>query len=136
LSNRHVRVGQGRIELDFRAKSGLRHQSVVADAKLARILRRCRDLPGSELFQYRDEDGTLRGIRSEDVNDYLRAISGEDITAKDFRTWAATALALRAILGIAGQKRTKKRAAEIVRRVAVQLTPRRYAANATSIPAS
>ena len=121
LSNRHVRVGRGRIELDFRAKSGLRHQSVVADAKLARILRHCRDLPGSELFQYREEDGALRSIQSEDVNDYLRAVSGKDITAKDFRTWAATALALRAILDVAGQKPTKKHAAEIVRRVAQQL---------------
>ena len=121
LHNRHVRISAGRIELDFRAKSGMRHHSIVSDRKLARILTRCRDLPGSELFQYVDEDGNRHSIDSADVNAYLREISRQDITAKDFRTWAGTNLALLAIMGCGGARPTKKRTADIVRRVAAQL---------------
>jgi DNA topoisomerase-1 len=74
LKNRHVRISRGCIELDFRAKSGVRHHSVVTDRKLARILKNCRDLPGSELFQYIDKDGCRHVVDSGDVNDYLRMI--------------------------------------------------------------
>jgi DNA topoisomerase I len=84
LRNHHVRIKSGQIELDFRAKSGVRHRSVVSDRKLARIVKRCRDLPGSELFQYIDNDGSRHSIDSGDVNEYLRAISGREITAKGF----------------------------------------------------
>jgi DNA topoisomerase I len=97
LQNRHMRIAKGRVELDFRAKHGIRHRSVIADRRLARILRNCRDLPGSELFQYLDEAGERRSIDSGDVNAYLRDISGAEITAKDFRTWAATNLAALAL---------------------------------------
>src|SRR5579862_2673520 len=120
LQNRHMRIKGGQIELDFRAKSGQRHYSVVTDRRLAQILKRCRDLPGSELFQYVDEANERRSIDSKDLNGYLRAISGEDITAKDFRTWAATNLALLEI-GASESAPSKRQSAEIVRRVAAKL---------------
>ncbi|MGH8297976.1 MAG: DNA topoisomerase IB [Steroidobacteraceae bacterium] len=120
LRNRHVRITRGRIELDFRAKHGIRHVSLVSDRKLARVVKNCRDLPGSELFQYLDESGERHCIDSADVNDYLREISGRDITAKDFRTWAATNLA---VLALAEQeeKPTKKAQIEAIRQVAKRL---------------
>jgi DNA topoisomerase I len=77
------------ISLDFRGKSGKRHQVQVEDARVARVVRRCLDLPGQILFQYQDADA-LRSISAQDVNEYLRRISGAAITSKDFRTWGAT----------------------------------------------
>ncbi len=120
LRNRHVRITGGRIELDFRAKHGIRHVSRVSDRKLARVVKNCRDLPGSELFQYIDEAGERHCIDSADVNDYLRTISGCEITAKDFRTWAATNLA---VLALADQEPppTKKAQLEAIRQVARRL---------------
>lgn len=97
LKNRHVRITCRQIELDFRANSGVHHHSIVSHRKLARIVSNCRDLPGSELFQYVDNDGGRHSIDSGDVNDYLREISGCEITAKDFRTWAATNLTVLAL---------------------------------------
>jgi DNA topoisomerase-1 len=94
---------------------------VVADAKLARILEHCHDLPGAELFKYFDEAGPLRQVSSEDVNRYLREITGRHITAKDFRTWAATNLALLEIAALQQIKPTKRSAAAVVKRVAEQL---------------
>jgi DNA topoisomerase-1 len=94
LRNRHMKVeGASRIRLDFRGKRGTEYHIDLRDKRLAAIVRRCQELPGQELFQYLDEDGSPRTVASEDVNDYLREISGEEITAKDFRTWAATKLA-------------------------------------------
>jgi DNA topoisomerase-1 len=121
LRNRHVHVSRGRIELDFRAKSGVRHRSAVSDTKLAGIIRRCRELPGSELFQYLDEDGNRHTIDSGDVNDYLRSISGREITAKDFRTWAASNLALLAIRELNEERPSKRGSVQIIKRVAQQL---------------
>jgi DNA topoisomerase-1 len=121
LRNRHVRIVRGRIELDFRAKHGIRHVSLVSDRKLARVVKNCRDLPGSELFQYIDEAGERHCIDSADVNDYLREISGRDITAKDFRTWAATNLALLALAGQEQEPPTKKALVEAVKEVAKRL---------------
>ena len=121
LRNRHVRITRERIELDFHAKHGIRHHSVVSDRKLVRILKNCRDLPGSELFQYIDEDGERRAIDSADVNDYLRNISGREITAKDFRTWAATNLAVLALDALREAKPTNKGLARAIRQVADQL---------------
>ena len=121
LRDRHMRLVAGRVELDFRGKSGIRHRSVVADRTLARILRSCRDLPGSELFQYVDDDGERHSIDSGDVNEYLREISGADITAKDFRTWAATSLALLALARRSDEAPTKKAVVEMVQEVAAQL---------------
>ena len=121
LKNRHVKIRAGRIELDFMAKSGTRHHSVVSDRKLARILKNCRDLPGSELFQYIDERGERHSIESGDVNEYLRAASGRDITAKDFRTWAATNLAFLALNRLTEEKPTNKGLVQAIKEVAQQL---------------
>ena len=94
LRNRHVKVaGASRIQLDFRGKRGTEYHIDLHSRRLATIVRRCQELPGQELFQYLDEDGTPRGVTSDDVNAYLREITGEEVTAKDFRTWAATKLA-------------------------------------------
>lgn len=93
LRNKHARVKGAHVEFDFRGKSGIEHAIDLNDRRLAGIVARCRDLPGQELFQYLDEDGARHGIGSDDVNEYLQEISGEEITAKDFRTWTATTLA-------------------------------------------
>ena len=92
LRTRHVRVSGDRIRLRFRGKSGKEHDVSLADRRLARIVRRCLDLPGYELFQY-VEDGEPRKVCATDVNAYLQEISGADYTAKDFRTWGATVIA-------------------------------------------
>ncbi|WEF34436.1 DNA topoisomerase IB [Pseudoduganella chitinolytica] len=97
LRNRHVRVDGKEVEFHFRGKSGVWHDVKVADRRLARIIGRIRDLPGQELFQYVDDDGNRHAIDSSDVNDYLRTITGEDYTAKDFRTWSGTVLAALAL---------------------------------------
>ena len=121
LRNRHVRIARGRIELDFRAKHGIRHVSLVSDRKLARVVKNCRDLPGSELFQYIDEAGERHCIDSADVNDYLREISGREITAKDFRTWAATNLAVLALADQEQDPPTKKAQVAAIKQVAKRL---------------
>jgi DNA topoisomerase I len=97
LRTRHASVRGRRIHFRFRGKSGQLHEVGVSNQRLARVVRRCQELPGQELFQYVDEDGEVRGVESGDVNDYLRTISGGDFTAKDFRTWAGTVLAYRAL---------------------------------------
>lgn len=93
MRNRHVDVEGSHIKFHFKGKSGVRHSIDLNDRRLARILERLHELPGQELFQYLDDDGTLQSIDSADVNDYLRDITGEGFTAKDFRTWAGTVLA-------------------------------------------
>ena len=95
--NRHVHVRGPHVKFEFRGKSGKRHSIRISDRRLARIIRHCRELPGQELFQYLDEDGSCCVVGSGDVNDYLREISGEDFTAKDFRTWFGTVLACKAL---------------------------------------
>jgi DNA topoisomerase-1 len=90
LRDRHVAVEGATVRFKFRGKSGIEHQLALRDRRLARVVARCRDLPGYQLFQYLDDDGQRQDVDSADVNDYLRAISGEDFTAKDFRTWAGT----------------------------------------------
>jgi DNA topoisomerase-1 len=90
LRNRHVAVRGQRLEFRFRGKSGKFHQVDFTNQRLARIVKRCQDLPGYDLFQYIDDAGEIRTITSEDVNNYLRAIAGEEFSAKDFRTWAGT----------------------------------------------
>lgn len=97
LRNRHVRIDGSEVEFHFRGKSGVQHAVKVHDRRLARIVRASRDLPGQELFQYLDDDGCRQSIDSADVNDYLREISGDDYTAKDFRTWSGTVLAALAL---------------------------------------
>jgi DNA topoisomerase I len=85
------------LRFEFRGKSGVRHSVDVNDRRLARIVKQCRDLPGQDLFQYIDDDGHRCDVTSGDVNAYLKEISGEDFTAKDFRTWSGTVLAATAL---------------------------------------
>jgi DNA topoisomerase-1 len=92
LRNRHVRVSGDHIRFQFRGKSGKEHEIELNDAQLARIVRRCRELPGYELFQYVEEGGR-RSVGAADINAYLQAITGDDYSAKDFRTWGGTLLA-------------------------------------------
>ena len=93
LEDRHVDFRGGVVRFHFRGKSGVFHQVAVDDPKLARIVRQCRDIPGQELFQYRDEAGDAQTIDSADVNGYIRELTGDEFTDKDFRTWAGTVLA-------------------------------------------
>ena len=97
LRDRHARIDGSRVRFRFRGKSGLQHEVGITDRRLARVVKRCQELPGQELFQYVDDDGVVRDVASDDVNAYLREISGGDFTAKDFRTWAGTVLAYRAL---------------------------------------
>jgi len=97
LRVRHVKVDGSAVQFRFRGKSGVFHDVTVEHRRVARIIARMRDLPGQELFQYLDDDGERHAIGSADVNDYLRDISGEDYTAKDFRTWSGTVLAALAL---------------------------------------
>ena len=92
LRNRHVKVHGPRVEFEFRGKSGKFHKAAVEDERLARIIRRCRDLPGQSLFEYLDDEGNVQQVGSSDVNEYLKEIAGAEITAKDFRTWAGSVL--------------------------------------------
>ena len=94
LRNRHAKVRGQSVQLSFRGKSGIRHDVEIRDPKVARVVKRCLHLPGQELFQYRDDGGELRGVSSSDVNDWLRATCGDEFTAKDFRTWHGSVLAL------------------------------------------
>jgi DNA topoisomerase-1 len=92
MRDKHVQISGHTLRFHFRGKSGLEHNVAMTDARLARIVKRCQDLPGYELFQYVDENGDACKIDSHDVNEYLREISGQDFTAKDFRTWSGTVL--------------------------------------------
>ena len=93
LRDGHVKVKGSVVKFSFRGKSGVEHEVDLADRRLARIVRQCRDLPGYDLFQYVDENGERQTIGSGDVNEYLKAVTGQDYTSKDFRTWAGTVLA-------------------------------------------
>jgi DNA topoisomerase-1 len=95
--NRHARVRGSETVFEFRGKSGKVHKTGIRDRRLARIIKACQDLPGQHLFEYLDEDGTLRTVESSDVNAYLHEAMGEDFSAKDFRTWAGTVNAARAL---------------------------------------
>jgi len=90
MRRRHATVVGSTIEFRFRGKSGKRHRVVVHDRRLARVVKRCHELPGQELFGYLGDDDEPHDVGSTDVNEYLREISGKDFTAKDFRTWAGT----------------------------------------------
>lgn len=93
LRNRHVDVEGTTVRFQFKGKSGVKHNKEVHDRRLAGIVRKLQDLPGQELFQYIDDEGEVRNLTSQDVNDYLKEITGDEFTAKDFRTWAGTVLA-------------------------------------------
>jgi DNA topoisomerase-1 len=97
LKNRHVAVNGSEVRFRFTGKSGRQWSLRVKDRRIARIIRACQELPGQELLQYVDADGNPQDVTSSDVNTYLKEISGQDITAKDFRTWAGTVLAAMAL---------------------------------------
>lgn len=97
MRDKHVNVNGGKLRFHFRGKSGKWHDVDIQDRRLAAIVKRCQDIPGQELFQFLNDDGKRESISSEDVNEYLRHISGDDFTAKDFRTWSGTVLAALAL---------------------------------------
>ena len=98
LRNRHGAVRGATVKLDYRGKSGKQQRVSITDAALARIVRRCQDLPGQALFQYQDDDGTPHRVGSSEVNAYIKAAMGEDFSAKHFRTWGASVIAFEAIV--------------------------------------
>lgn len=114
MRNRHINVKGSKVRFKFRGKSGVEHQVDVADRRLARIVKKLQDLPGQEVFGYLDENDEVHDVDSQDVNDYLREITGEDFTAKDFRTWAGTVLAAVALNAVEGFE-TKKQAKQNVK---------------------
>ncbi len=97
LRDRHVKFEGGEIKFHFKGKSGVEHETGVRDRRLAKIVKACQDVPGQRLFQFYDEEGVRHGVESSDVNEYLREITGEHFTAKDFRTWAGTVAAAKAL---------------------------------------
>ena len=97
LHKRHLEVGGTALTFAFKGKSGVEHEVRVRDRRLARVVRSLQDLPGQQLFKYRDADGTLCAITSDDVNAYIREAMGDGFSAKDFRTWAGTVSAARAL---------------------------------------
>jgi DNA topoisomerase-1 len=124
MQNRHARVSGAEVRFNFRGKSGKHHEISVRDPQLARIVRRCQDMPGQDLFGYEDEQGEHRDVGSQEVNSYLRDISGEDFTAKDFRTWAGTvlaAIALREFEAVAHATQAKKNVLTAIESVARML---------------
>jgi DNA topoisomerase-1 len=122
LRDQHVRIEGAKVRFRFKGKGGRTEERELVDRQLASIVRRCQALPGQDLFQYVDDDGETRIVRSEDVNAYLREITGEaDITAKDFRTWAGTVLtyrALRALQPGATDREARRNVVEAIRQTA------------------
>jgi DNA topoisomerase I len=109
LKNRHVTVRGAQVRFRFRGKSKRQHEVDVTDRRVAKVIGKCQDLPGQDLFQYVDDDANVQSVTSQDVNEYLRQIAGEDFTAKDFRTWGGTVLAAIA-LSTQEEFQTKKQA--------------------------
>src|SRR5881392_3292001 len=97
LKNRHVKVKGAQVVFRFRGKGGRQHEVDVTDRRVAKVIAKCQDLPGQDLFQHLEENSEVRDVTSQDVNEYLRQIVGEDFTAKDFRTWGGTVLAAMAL---------------------------------------
>jgi DNA topoisomerase-1 len=136
MRNRHVDIEGAKLVFHFRGKSGVNHEVDVRDRRVARIVRRCQELPGHHLFQYLDDDGSRRTVDSDDVNAYLQSITGEEFTAKDFRTWSGTVLAaeaLQAFEAFDSETQAKKNIVQAIESVAKKLgnTPR-CVENATS----
>lgn len=124
LKDGHVDIEGSKLRFEFRGKSGKDHQVEIQDRRLARIVKQCRDLPGQKLFQYLDDGGERQSVSSEDVNAYLKETTGEDFTAKDFRTWGGTVLALSALLEIGcldDEKAAGKAVVEVIKRVSSDL---------------
>ncbi len=124
LRDRHVEISGSNIRFEFRGKSGKTHSVSLTDRRLARIVQRCQALPGEDLFQYIDDEGVRQTIGSGDVNEYLREISGQEFTAKDFRTWSGTRLAVAALTEIGtwtSQRQAKSNVLRAIDSVAEQL---------------
>ena len=121
LRRRHADVRGTQVRFTFRGKSGVSHSVSMRDRRLARVVRQCQQLPGQRLFEYLDDDGCVQVVSSENVNDYLRDAMGDDFTAKDFRTWAGTVLAMRALKAVAGDEPTKAGVKSAVAEVAAEL---------------
>jgi DNA topoisomerase I len=124
MRDRHARIEGGILRFQFRGKSGITHSVAINDRRLAQVVKRCQELPGQELLQYIDDDGQLRDIGSNDVNEYLRSITGQDFTAKDFRTWAGTVLttiALQEFEAFDSQVQAKKNIVRAIESVARRL---------------
>lgn len=123
LRSRHVQISGTTIKFQFRGKSGVEHQVSVKDRRLARIIKRCLEIPGQNLFQYLDEDGVRHSIMSSDVNAYLQTLTGADFTAKDYRTWAGSALALSVLRELQWEPESdaKRHIVEMVKNVAKHL---------------
>jgi DNA topoisomerase I len=124
LQDRHVEISGSNLRFEFRGKSGKTHKVTLSDRRLSRIVQRCQALPGEDLFQYIDDDGVRQTVGSGDVNEYLREISGEEVTAKDFRTWAGTILAVAALTETGewtSQRQAKSNVLKAIDRVAEQL---------------
>ena len=111
LRRKHVSIAGSTLKFEFRGKSGVEHAVAVTDRRIARIVQRCRELPGRELFQYLDASGHRQIVHADDVNTYLREITGREVTAKDFRTWSGTMIAAEALreMGPAPTKREAER---------------------------
>jgi DNA topoisomerase-1 len=111
LTRKHVKVEDGRLRFRFTGKSGKSWDLQLHDRRVLKVIRACQELPGQELFRYRSDDGAVLAVSSADVNDYLRSVSGSEVTAKDFRTWAGTvlaALALQAFAAPQSQREAKR----------------------------
>ncbi len=121
LRDHHAKISGDTVTFQFRGKSGKMHKIDVRDRHLARTVKRCQDLPGQEIFAYLDEDGQWQDVKSQDVNAYLRDITGESFTAKDFRTWSGTvlaAIALREVEHFTSQKQAKSNIVKAIEGVA------------------
>lgn len=124
MQDQHVDIAGATMRFKFRGKSGVEHDIELKDRRLARIVKRCQDIPGQELFQYIDADGAHQSIASGDVNTYLRDITGQDFTAKDFRTWAGTVLAAQELYDMGACESataTKKAIVQAIKTVAAHL---------------
>src|SRR5216110_3778066 len=117
LRDRHVEIKGAKLLFSFRGKSGVDHTVSITDRRLARIVQQCQDLPGQELFKYIDTAGKRQTISSDDVNAYLREITGRDITAKDFRTWAGTMLAARELFSLGPAKSQREAERNMIRAI-------------------
>ena len=126
IENRHVKVTGANVRFSFRGKSGVKHAIDFQDRRLAKIVRQCQDLPGQQLFGYLDDEGAHHDIGSSDVNEYIREISGEDFSAKDFRTWAGTVSCAELLSGPEGGSdasaaERKAHVASVIKEVAARL---------------
>lgn len=124
LRDRHVDFSTQGVSFCFKGKSGIQHTIELSDPRLARIVRSCREIPGYDLFQYYDENGSRRTVSSTEVNAYIRDTTGQDFTAKDFRTWGGSvraATVLDAIGPAESEKMAKKNVVDTVKRVAAEL---------------